>query len=145
MPAPSPHGATRPQASPTHSRLGRLAVHVYSAHPWLTELPWSQASQGPNEQAWLERLLAMLDAWHVPPPARAFLVTALYATIRATAQTAAAYQRIDDHGIRAWRARATTTALLIPDVAECYPQTMRLQPSSDHMAAGSPASRSEAP
>ena len=25
--------------------------HVYLAHLWLTELPWSHASQGPNEQA----------------------------------------------------------------------------------------------
>jgi uncharacterized protein with von Willebrand factor type A (vWA) domain len=74
----------------------------------------------------------MLDAWRVPGSARAPVVTALYATIRATAQTAAAYQRIDDQGIRAWRARATTTALLIPAFAERYPQTVQLQPSSDH-------------
>jgi AcrR family transcriptional regulator len=105
---------------------------VFSAHPWLPELPWSLASQGPNEQAWLERLLAMLDAWHVPPTARTSVVTALYATIRATAQTAAAYQRIDDQGIRAWRERAATTAVLIPDFGERYPQTVRLQLSSDH-------------
>jgi AcrR family transcriptional regulator len=106
--------------------------HVYSAHPWLTELRWSQASQGPNQQAWLERLLAILDAWHVPVSTRAPVVTALYATIRATAQTATAYQRIDGHGIGAWRASAATMALLIPDFAERYPQTVRLQVSSDH-------------
>jgi AcrR family transcriptional regulator len=106
--------------------------HVYLTHPWLTELSWSQASQGPNEQAWLERLLVTLDAWQVAPPARASVVTALYAAVRATAQTAAAYQRIDDEGIMAWRARAATTALLIPDFAERYPQTVRLQPAGDH-------------
>jgi hypothetical protein len=73
----------------------------------------------------------MLGAWYVPPSARA-PVTALYATIRATAQAAAAYQRIDDQGIGVWRTRAATTALLIPDFAERYPQTVRLQLSSDH-------------
>jgi hypothetical protein len=73
----------------------------------------------------------MLGAWYVPPSARA-PVTALYATIRATAQAAAAYQRIDDQGIGVWRTRAATTALLIPDFAERYLQTVRLQLSSDH-------------
>ena len=70
-------------------------------------------------------------------------MTALYATIRATAQTAAAYQRIDDQGIRAWRARVATTAVLIPDFAERYPQSVQLQPSSDHSWQQVPVSRWE--
>jgi AcrR family transcriptional regulator len=133
------HACALPDWSdPTASLADALEIwalklfHVYLAHPWLTEVPWSQASQGPNEQAWLERLLAILDTWQVTQSAQASVVTALYATIRATAQTSAAYQRIDDHGIEAWRARAATTALLIPDFAERYPQTTRLQSSSDH-------------
>src|ERR1700738_2617794 len=38
----------------------RALFEVHLTHPWLTERPWSQATQGPNEQDWLERLLEIL-------------------------------------------------------------------------------------
>ena len=101
---------------------------VYLAHPWLAERPWSQASQGPNEQDWLERLLRILDDGHVPPTARPSAVTMLYATVRATAETAAAYRRMDPRGIAAWRAHAESTRTQIPDLAERYPLSTRLRP-----------------
>ena len=101
---------------------------VYLAHPWLTERPWSQASQGPNEQDWLERLLRILDDRHVPPAARPSAVTMLYATVRATAETAAAYGRMEPRGIAAWRAHAESTRKQIPDLAERYPLSNRLRP-----------------
>ena len=40
---------------------------VYLTHPWLTQRPWSQATQGPNEQDWLERLLRIFSEWNVSP------------------------------------------------------------------------------
>lgn len=106
----------------------RALFEVYLAHPWLTDRPWSQASQGPNEQDWLERLLRILDAWDVPPDARPTAVTMLYATVRATAGTAAAYQRMDQRGIAEWRERAEATATLIPDLRDRYPLSTTLAP-----------------
>jgi AcrR family transcriptional regulator len=101
---------------------------VYLAHPWLAERPWSQASQGPNEQDWLERLLWILQEWSVPPAARPSAVTMLYATVRATAETAAAYRRMDQRGIAEWLSHAEATRRQIPDVAERYPLSAGLEP-----------------
>ncbi|GAA0505964.1 TetR family transcriptional regulator [Paractinoplanes deccanensis] len=98
---------------------------VYLAHPWLTELPWSRATQGPHEQDWLERLLTILDAWHVDPGQRATTVTMLYATVRATAGTAAGYRRVDP---AAWLDQARETARQIPDMRERYPLSTALTP-----------------
>jgi hypothetical protein len=52
----------------------------------------------------------------------------LYATVRACAQTAAEYQRLDEQGLTEWRARAAATREHIPDLARRYPLTSRLQP-----------------
>jgi AcrR family transcriptional regulator len=101
---------------------------VYLAHPWLTERPWSQASQGPNEQDWLERLAAILAAWQVPDSRRSTVVTVLYATVRATASTTAEYQRLSDHGADEWLARATAIQTHIPDLREHYPFSTSLTP-----------------
>lgn len=101
---------------------------VYLAHPWLTRRAWSQASGGPNEQDWSERLLRILDRWSVPPGARPTAVTMLYATVRATAETTAAYRRIDDRAAREWRDRARATAELVPDLRERYPLSTGLAP-----------------
>jgi AcrR family transcriptional regulator len=101
---------------------------VYLAHPWLTERPWSKATQGPNEQDWLERLLGILHRWDVAPTARPPAVTMLYATVRATAETAAAYRRIDRQGEAEWRSRAAATAHRIPDLGQRYPLSTALEP-----------------
>ncbi|WP_250038089.1 TetR/AcrR family transcriptional regulator [Paractinoplanes maris] len=79
---------------------------VYLAHPWLTERPWSQASQGPHEQDWMEALLGIFERFDVAARLRAPAVTMLYATTRATAQTAAAYERLTEEDLEAWRTRA---------------------------------------
>ncbi|GIF53057.1 tetracycline repressor-like protein [Asanoa ferruginea] len=101
---------------------------IYLAHPWLTERPWSQASQGPNEQDWLERLLEILAAWQVPADRHATTVTMLYATVRATASTAAAYRTLDDEGVAEWLAVATATRAQIPDLGSRYPLSTSLAP-----------------
>ena len=95
---------------------------VHLAHPWLTELSWAQSGQGPNEQDWLERLLAIMDRWAAPD---ATTVTMLYATVRATAETTAAYRRVDASG---WLELAGATARLIPDLRERYPLSTGLAP-----------------
>lgn len=100
---------------------------VYLTHPWLTERSWAQATQGPNEQDWLERLLRILTTWGVSP-ARPSVVTMLYATVRATAETAAAYRRMDQQGITAWRDQAEATMAQIPDLRERYPLSTALEP-----------------
>ncbi len=105
---------------------------VYLAHPWLTERPWSQATQGPNEQDWLERLLRILHRWDVPPGARPSVVTMLYATVRATAGTAAAYQRMNQQGIAEWRGQAEATMTQIPDLRQRYPLSTGLEPVTPH-------------
>jgi AcrR family transcriptional regulator len=105
---------------------------VYQAHPWLAERPWSQASQGPNEQDWLERLLRILRDFDVPPASRSSAVTMLYATVRATAQTAAAYRRMDQRGIAEWRGHAEATRQEIPDLGERYPLSTGLEPVAPH-------------
>ena len=105
---------------------------VYLAHPWLTGRPWSQATQGPNEQDWLERLLRILNAGDVSPSARPPAVTMLYATVRATAETAAAYGRIDERGAAEWRRHAEATAQQIPDFASRYPLSTGLEPLTPH-------------
>ncbi|MEV4623958.1 TetR/AcrR family transcriptional regulator C-terminal domain-containing protein [Asanoa sp. NPDC049573] len=101
---------------------------VYLAHPWLTERPWSQASQGPHEQDWLERLLGILASWDVPADRRATAVTMLYATVRATAATAAAYGQLDDRGAAEWVAVASATRALVPDLTARYPLSTSLAP-----------------
>ena len=101
---------------------------VCLAHPWLTRRPWSQATQGPNEQDWLERLLRILDGWGVPLRARPSAITMLYATVRATAETDAAYRRMDQQGVAAWRRHAEETSRQIPDLGRRYPLSTGLEP-----------------
>ncbi|MDG4826249.1 TetR/AcrR family transcriptional regulator C-terminal domain-containing protein [Asanoa sp. WMMD1127] len=101
---------------------------VYLAHPWLTERPWSQAGQGPNEQDWLERLLGVLARWQVPADRQATAVTMLYATVRATAATTAAYDRMSTDDTDAWLARASAIQAAVPDLAERYPLSTSLRP-----------------
>jgi len=105
---------------------------IYMAHPWLAERPWSQATQGPNEQDWLERLLRILHRWGVAARARPSAVTMLYATTRATAQTAAGYRRMDQGGVDAWLEQAQATRAQIPDLAGRYPLSTELEPHSPH-------------
>ncbi|MEV7623593.1 hypothetical protein [Actinoplanes sp. NPDC089786] len=96
---------------------------VHLAHPWLTDLSWAQSGQGPNEQDWLERLLGILG--DRPEPA---IVTMLYATVRATAATAAAYRRMGTDDAEGWLERARATARLIPDLRDRYPLSTSLPP-----------------
>ncbi|CCH33086.1 hypothetical protein ABZ816_33765 [Actinosynnema sp. NPDC047251] len=105
---------------------------LYLAHPWLTERPWSQATQGPNEQDWLERLLGIFHAWDVPSGALPPTVTMLYATVRATANTAAAYRRMDGQDVTEWSRHARATAEQIPDLRDRYPLSTGLVPLTPH-------------
>ena len=98
---------------------------VYLEHPWLTELSWAQAAHGPNERDWLERLLGVLADGDVPPDRRATAVTMLYATVRACAETAAAYRHADAAG---WLAEARATREQVPGLAARYPLTASLPP-----------------
>jgi hypothetical protein len=97
-------------------------------HPWLTSRGWAQTTQGPNEQDWMERLLAILACWPVPFPTP--VVTTLYATVRATAETAVAYRRMANAEASAWLAQATATRRLIPDFAARYPRSTSLPPAA---------------
>lgn len=106
---------------------------VYVAHPWLTERPWSDASQGPNEQTWLERLLRILRSWRVPPTP---VVTMVYAMVRATAGTTAAYHRMGEQGAAGWLRIAEATARQIPDLRERYPLSTGLKPVTPHWQDG---------
>jgi AcrR family transcriptional regulator len=99
---------------------------LHLAHPWLAARPWSETSRGPNERDWMERLLAILAAWAVP--ARPAAVTLLYATVRACAETAAAYRHLGSAAAAAWLEHTATTRALIPDLAERYPRTAALPP-----------------
>ncbi len=101
---------------------------VYLAHPWLTGRPWSQATQGPHEQDWLERLLRIFEAWQVPAAARPPAITMLYATVRATAETTAAYRRMSRQGVTEWRDQAEATRRQIPDLGDRYPLSTSLEP-----------------
>ncbi|GAA2466286.1 TetR/AcrR family transcriptional regulator [Winogradskya humida] len=98
---------------------------VYVAHPWLASRPWSQATQGPCEQDWLERLLRILARWQAPETPT---VTMLYATIRACAETTASYLHMDHRGMTGWLAQAEETARQIPDYADRYPLSTSQQP-----------------
>jgi AcrR family transcriptional regulator len=98
---------------------------LHRAHPWLTERPWAQSSQGPNERDWLERLLRILDT---RPEAKTPTVTILYATVRACAETANAYARMTRTGIAEWQAHQEAAARQIPDLATRYPATAALPP-----------------
>lgn len=103
---------------------------VYVKHPWLTERPWSQATQGPNEQDWLERLLRILDDWSVSSGVQPSVVTMLYATVRATAETADAYARLDQRHVEGWRRVAEAIRDQIPDLCQRYPRSTALQPAT---------------
>jgi AcrR family transcriptional regulator len=95
---------------------------LHLAHPWLTRRGWAEHTQGPHEQDWMERLLDILDRWSVA--VRAPVVTMLYATVRATAETAAAYRQLT--GDSSWLAQAEATRRLIPDLTERYPRSTTL-------------------
>jgi AcrR family transcriptional regulator len=103
---------------------------LYTAHPWLTERPWARTTQGPNEQDWLERLLQILHRWGVAPDARPSVVTTVYAMARATAQTAAAYERMDQRGVDEWLEQARATRDQVTDLARQYPLSTELEPHS---------------
>ena len=106
-----------------------LALYaVYLEHPWLTERPWAQASQGPNEQDWLERLLRILSSFQVAPGSRPSAITMLYATVRACAETTASYRRLTLDGMADWRDQALATRELIPDLCDRYPLSTGLEP-----------------
>ncbi|MCA5892411.1 TetR/AcrR family transcriptional regulator [Isoptericola sp. NEAU-Y5] len=101
---------------------GEHLLDLYARHPWLAELPWADAAGGPNQQDWLERLLEILERWDARPESRAAVVTALYAVVRAAAQTSASYARAGASGDdRAWLARADATRRVVGDLAERYP------------------------
>lgn len=111
-------------ADPTTDLAGDLRgwalalFDLYLRHPWLASRPWTQATQGPNEQDWLERLLQIFHRWHVSnPPA----ITMLYATVRSCAETAAAYETIDPEQ---WLAVHRE----LPDLREHYPLSTSLEP-----------------
>jgi len=55
-------------------------------------------------------------------------VTMLYATVRACAETAAAYRRLTADGAARWRADAEATRDLLPDLPARYPLTAALAP-----------------
>lgn len=93
---------------------------LYLRHPWLASRPWSQATQGPNEQDWLERLLQIFQRWKVRNPAA---ITILYATVRSCAETAAAYETIDP-------AQWLAVHNQLPDLRERYPLSTSLEPVS---------------
>ncbi len=105
----------------------------YLAHPWLTQITWAYASRGPNEQDWLERLLVVLDRRDTPGTSRAAVVTPLYATVRAGAQTAAVYRGLArSDGGQQWLRRARATRRLIDDYARRYPLSLGLEPHEAH-------------
>ena len=123
-----PSWADPPSLSAALEAWALALYSVYLEHPWLTERPWAQASQGPNEQDWLERLLQILSSWNVVrPPA----VTMLYATVRACAETAAAYRRLTPTGMADWREQAAATRELVPDLCDRYPLSTRLEPITE--------------
>ncbi|MEV6847892.1 TetR family transcriptional regulator [Actinoplanes sp. NPDC051411] len=99
---------------------------LHLTHPWLLSRGWARHTQGPNEQDWMERLLAIL----APLPAPAPVVTTLYATVRATAETAAAYRDLTPADAEQWCARASATRHLIPDFADRYPRSAALAVSA---------------
>ncbi|MGA3538376.1 TetR/AcrR family transcriptional regulator [Micromonosporaceae bacterium DT194] len=100
---------------------------LYVAHPWLTEISWATASGGPNEQDWLERLLSILDEGGTPVVARAAVVTTLYAVVRSTAQTAAAYGGLDADTASQWLNQTAATRRLIGDFDARYPRSVALE------------------
>ena len=120
------HAATMPAAAATAGLRGWATAlfELHLAHPWLTERSWAQASQGPNEQDWMEALLGILDRHAVAPGSRAPAVTMLYATVRATAQTAAAYRRLTPDDEATWRRQASA----VPGFAERFPLSAGLPP-----------------
>jgi AcrR family transcriptional regulator len=98
---------------------------LHLAHPWLISRGWAEHTQGPHEQDWMERLLSILAHWSVASPTP--VVTALYATVRATAETAVAYRRLTDTDTAtSWLAQAAATRRLIPDFAARYPRSTSL-------------------
>ena len=52
----------------------------------------------------------------------------LYATVRSTAETTAAYRRMSEQGITEWQEQAVATRELIPDLGDRYPLSTSLAP-----------------
>ena len=124
------HASAPPPAASIHT-LTEWALaffDLHRAHPWLTERPWAQSSQGPHERDWLERLLQILETAGTDPRSRTPTVTILYATVRACAETSNAYDRMTRTGVAEWQAHQEAAARQIPDLATRYPATAALPP-----------------
>jgi hypothetical protein len=56
----------------------------------------------------------------------------LYATVRATAQTAAEYRQLGRRGSTQWREQAQETQNQLPDLSRRYPLSAGLAPHAAH-------------
>src|SRR5690606_23036341 len=81
-----------------------------------------------NGHAWVDRLPQTLHYCNVAAGAQPSAVTMLYATVRATAETSAAYGRLDQRHVEGWRRVAEAIRQQIPDLCQRYPRSTALQP-----------------
>jgi AcrR family transcriptional regulator len=119
-----------PDPSSLSGALEAWALALYSLyleHPWLTERPWAQASQGPNEQDWLERCCGSFCYGR----SRRLAAVGRHHAVRDGARV-----RRDDRGLPASDAggdgrlarQALATRELIPDLCDRYPLSTGLEP-----------------
>ncbi|GAA2395890.1 TetR family transcriptional regulator [Catellatospora methionotrophica] len=123
-----------PQAPETGDRRAAVlawADHLwdrYLRHPWLLQVSYARPVLGPNEQAVLESLLAILDGTS-PQHLRA-AVSALFHLVRGAAQTAtegrAAAGATGTSDEQWWTERSALLADLAPDFAQRFPHSTGL-------------------
>jgi AcrR family transcriptional regulator len=83
-------------------QLARQARHIYQRHPWLIDLPSVGGLPGPNEIAYTEHVLALLDSTELTSRARLETVGIFTGLVRLLARTEADQQRAGQD-LAAWQ------------------------------------------
>ncbi|MFF2807454.1 TetR/AcrR family transcriptional regulator [Streptomyces sp. NPDC058000] len=119
-------------------------------HPWVLQVSQARPVLGPHEYTALETLLRVLYATGLDSASLRRIVGLLCHFVRGAARTvaesreASAATGVSDED--RWHARAGTLAEVVPDFAERFPLSVRLEtegasPPSEEGAAGSPPER----
>ncbi|MEN0071013.1 MAG: TetR/AcrR family transcriptional regulator C-terminal domain-containing protein [Propionicimonas sp.] len=116
---------------------------LYADHHWLADLSWSRPVLGPHEQTVLESLLQRLRPLTLAPSQEGTIASALLALCRHTGRLIADARHLERTSAESdeqwWQAQSTTMASLVPDFAERFPLSARIESAApDEEPGGGP-------
>lgn len=106
---------------------------LYARHHWLAEVSWSRPVLGPHEQEVLESLLRRLQPYGLSPVRNGTIASTLLALCRHTGRLIAdaryAERTTGKTDEQWWQEQSAAMAGLVPDFAERFPLSARVQPA----------------